>query len=149
MKKVTLLLLAGVLAAMAADFSGTWKLNVAKSKAEGMPMPKEQTTTYTPKGTGYEYTAKGIAATGQPIAGSFTYVEDGAEVKTTGFPNWDSLVVTGGQAMKSTVQLKRGGKVVGTVTRSLSADGKSLMLVGKVTLPDGKTATYNYHYDKQ
>jgi hypothetical protein len=76
-------------------------------------------------------------------------MKDGAEMKTTGFPYWDSLVVTGGQAAKSTVQLKRAGKVIGTVTRTLSADGKGLMLVGKLTLPDGKTATYNYHYDKQ
>jgi len=134
---------------MAADFSRTWKLNTAESKAEGMAMPKEQITTYTPKGSGYEYTAKGTGADGKMISSSFTYVKDGAEVKTTGFPDWDSLAVTGGQAAKSTVQLKRGGKVIGTVTRSLSADGKSLMLNGKVTLPDGKTATYNYHYDKQ
>jgi hypothetical protein len=53
MKRATVLLLAGVLAAMAADFTGTWKLNTAKSKAVGMPMPKEQTTIYTPKGSGY------------------------------------------------------------------------------------------------
>ena len=149
MKKLALLLFAGTLAAMAVDFSGTWKLNTAKSKAEGMAMPKEQTTTYTPKGSGYEYSAKGVSATGEPIKSSFTYVKDGEEVKTTGFPMWDSLTVTGGQGAKSTVQLKRAGKVVGTVTRTVAADGKSLKLVGKVTLPDGKTATYNYHYDKQ
>lgn len=149
MKKVTVLLLAGVLAAMAADFSGTWKLNTAKSKAVGMPMPKEQTTTYTPKGSGYEYVAKGISATGEPVNSKFTYMKDGEEVKTTGFAYWDALTVTGGQAANATVQLKRGGKVVGTVKRTLAADGKSLSLVGSVTLPDGKKATYNYHYDKQ
>lgn len=38
---------------------------------------------------------------------------------------------------------------MGTVTRTLAADGKSLVLNGSVTLPDGKQATYNYHYDKQ
>lgn len=149
MKKVAMLLFAGALAAMAVDFSGTWKLNLAKSKAEGMAMPKEQTTTYTPKGTGYEYSAKGIAATGEPTKSGFTYVKDGAEIKATGFPMWDSLTITGGQAAKSTVQLKRAGKVVGTVSRTIAADGKSLQLAGKLTLPDGKTATYNYHYDKQ
>lgn len=149
MKKITLLLLAGVFAAMAADFSGTWKLNIAKSKAEGMPLPRELTATYTPKGSGYEYTAKGISATGEPIKRGYTYVKDGEEVKTTGTPNWDSLIVKGGQTAKSTVQLKRAGKVVGSVTRTLAADGRSLTLDLKATLPDGKTTTYNYHYDKQ
>jgi hypothetical protein len=149
MRKVTVLLLAGVFAAMAAEFSGTWKLDTAKSKVVGMPMPKEQTTTYTPKGSGYEYTAKGISATGEPVTSGFTYRKDGEEVKTTGFPYWDAITVTGGQAAKTTVQLKRAGKVIGTVTRTLSADGKSLKLDGSLTLPDGKKATYNYHYDKQ
>jgi hypothetical protein len=135
--------------AAAADFTGTWKLNTAKSKYEGLPMPKEQTATYTPKGSGWEYTVKGTSSTGQPIQSSFTYVADGVEAKTTGFPYWDSLVTKNGKEAKSTVQLKREGKVVGMVTRTLSADGKVITLTGKVTLPDGKTATYNAVYDKQ
>ena len=135
--------------AAAVDFTGTWKLNTAKSKYEGLPMPKEQTATYTPKGTGWEYMVNGTSATGQPIHSMFTYVADGVEAKTTGFPYWDAIVTKDGKAAKSTVQLKREGKVVGNVTRVLSADGKMITLDGKVTLPDGKAATYHAVYDKQ
>lgn len=35
-------------------------------------MPKEQTTTYTPKG---------VSATGEPVNSEFTHVKGGAEVK--------------------------------------------------------------------
>jgi hypothetical protein len=143
------MLFATLSVAAAADYSGTWKLNTAKSKYTGIPMPKEQTATYTPKGTGYEYVVKGTSATGQPIQSSFTYVKDGEEAKATGFPYWDSMVIKGGTSNKTTVTLKRAGKNVGTVHRTLSADGKTLTLNGTVTLPDGKKGTYLAVYDKQ
>lgn len=149
MLKLAVLFAATLSVAAAADFTGTWKLNTAKSKYDGIPMPKEQTVTYTPKGTGYEYTANGTAATGQPIHSSFTYVKDGEEIKAIGFPNWDAIVLKGGQSAKSTATFKRAGKNVGSVTRILAADGKSLTLTGSVTLPDGKKATYSAIYDKQ
>lgn len=133
----------------AADFSGTWKLNLAKSKYVGMPAPKEQTVTYTAKGTGWEYAGKGISATGEPIRTSFSYVKDGAPVKATGFPYWDEMVVTNGTAAKTSTILRRQGKDVGTASRTLAADGKSMTVEGKLKLPDGKDATYLSYYEKQ
>lgn len=133
----------------AADFTGTWKLNTAKSKYEGMPAPKEQTVTYTAKGAGYHYEAKGVAADGKPIAASFDYLKDGEEIKATGFPLWDGLVLKNGTSDKSTAELRRGGKAVGTVTRTVAKDGKSMVVAGSATTPDGKKATYHAHYDRQ
>ncbi len=133
----------------AADFTGTWKLNAAKSKAEGMPAPKEQTVTYTPKGAGYEYMAKGVTSTGTPIQASFVYVKDGEKIQTTGFPFWDAIVIKGGTMSRSNVELHRGGKVVGSAYRTLSGDGKIMTISGKFTMPDGKAATYNYVYERQ
>ena len=37
--------------------------------------------------------------------------------------------------------MKRGGKLVGTVTRTISADGKTMTICGKVTTPEGNQAT--------
>lgn len=133
----------------AADFTGTWKLNVAKSKYDGIPAPKEQTVTYTVKGAGYHYEAKGVAADGKPIASSFDYVKDGEEIKATGFPMWDGLVLKNGKSDNSTAELRRGGKTIGTVTRTMAKDGKSLVVAGTATTPDGKKATYHSHYDRQ
>lgn len=135
--------------ASAADFIGTWKLNTAKSKVVGMALPQEQTSTYTAKGSGYENMAMGKSATGEAIHTMFTYVKDGEEMKATGYPYWDAIVIKGGMSSKATAQLKRQGKIVGSAKRTLAADGKSFTLVGKATLPDGKKATYNYLYEKQ
>jgi hypothetical protein len=137
------------LPAISADATGTWKLNTAKSKYTGMPTPKDLTVTYTPEGAGWRYAAKGTTATGEPIQSSFTYLKDGEEIKTTGFPNWDGLVLKNANSNKATGTMKRAGKEVGTLTRTISADGKSMTISGKVTTPEGKPATYLSVYDKQ
>ena len=143
------LMLCAFTAISAADLIGTWKLNTAKSKYEGIPAPREQTVTYTAKGTGWDYSAKGVSATGAPTTATFTFVKDREDAKTTGFPYWDAISIRNSASAKSTATFKRGGKAVGTGTRTVSADGKSMTIVGKVTLPDGKAATYSAVYDKQ
>ena len=137
------------LPAFPADVMGTWKLNTTTSKYTGMPTPKDLTVTYTPEGGGWHYQAKGVSATGEPIDGRFNYTKDGEDIKTTGFPNWDTLVLRNASSNKSTGTLKRDGKPVGTVSRTFSEDGKTMTLRGKVTTPEGKQATYLSVYDKQ
>jgi hypothetical protein len=51
--------------------------------------------------------------------------------------------------IKTTVQLKRKGEVVGSVTRVLQPGGMNMTVSGKLTLPDGKKASYNYVYDRK
>jgi hypothetical protein len=135
--------------AFSADFTGTWKLNAAKSKFNGLPAPKELTVTYAAQGSGWRYTATGVAANGEAINRSFTYVKDGEDIKTTGFSEFDALVLHNGTAAKSTATYKRQGKVVGKATRTLSTDGKTMTIAGEFTLPDGKKATSTSVYDKQ
>jgi len=135
--------------ALSADFTGTWKLNTAKSKFTGISMPKELTVTYAAQGSGWRYSAKGIGPTGEAINRSFTYVKDGEEIKTTGFADFDAIVLQNGNSEKSTATYKRQGKPVGTATRTLSADGKTMTINGEVTLPDGKKATMISVYGKQ
>jgi hypothetical protein len=134
---------------LSADTAGTWKLNTTRSKYDGMPGPKELTVVYTPQGSGWRYEAKGTNAAGEPINSSFTYVKDSEEIKTTGFPAWDAMVLRGANSDKATGTLLRQGKNVGRVTRTISADGKTMTIRGDVTLPDGKKATYSSVYDKQ
>jgi hypothetical protein len=129
--------------------TGTWKLNTAKSKYVGMAMPKDQSVTYTPQGSGWKYEAKGTSAEGQPINSSFVYVKDGADAATTGFPSWDAIVLKNGNADTSTATFKRQGKAVGNARRVISSDGKTMTITGEVTQPDGKKATYTAVYDKQ
>jgi hypothetical protein len=92
-KSLTLALLVLSLTVSAADFIGSWKLNTAKSKYTGAPTPKELTVTFSKQGTGWTYEAKGTGAAGEAINRTYTYVKDGEEAKTTGFPNWDGIVL--------------------------------------------------------
>ena len=147
--KTLSLVLCAATALVAADASGTWKLNTAKSKYTNVPVPKELIVTYTPQGSGWKYSAKGVNAQGEPINSAFTYVKDGEVIKATGFPMWDSLTMKNGNAAKGTATLMRGGKAVGNVTRTISGDGKTMTITGDVTLPDGKKGTYLSIYDKQ
>lgn len=149
MLKSVALALCITVGAFAAHLEGTWKLNTAKSRYTGTPMPKDMTVTYTPQGSGWRYEAKGTSATGEPINASFVYAKDGEEIKVTGFPNWDAMKLTGGSADKSTATFIRQGKVVGSGRRTISSDGKTMTIRGNVTLPDGKKATYVSVYEKQ
>lgn len=133
----------------AADIAGIWKLNPAKSKYTGTTGNKEMTVTYTKQGTGWTYEAKGVSASGEPITRSYTYVKDGEEIKTTGFPNWDGIVLKNAATDKSTSTYMRQGKAVGNGTRTISADGKTMTIRSTVTLPDGKKATLLSVYEKQ
>ena len=146
-KSLILLCTFGLLSA--ADFTGTWKLDTSKSKYEGMPMPKEQTVTITANGKGYDYMAMGTTATGEAIHTMYSYVKDGDEIKVTGAPYWDALVIKHGMEDKTEVELKRGGKKVGDATRVLEKDGKSYTITGKLKMPDGKGASYKAVYAKQ
>lgn len=63
---------------------------------------------------------------------------DGADNKVTGNPNADTMTFKriDTNTAESTFKLK--GKVTATNHRMLSADGKTLTIVSKGTMPDGK-----------
>ena len=148
-KRILLLLSAFAVVAAAVDATGTWKLNTTKSNYTGLPMPKDMTVVYTPQGSGWRYEATGTSATGEPTRSSFTYVKDGEEIRTTGFPMWDGLILNGAATEKAIGTLRRGGKTVGSVTRTISSDGKVMTLRGNVMTPEGKKASYLSVYEKQ
>ncbi len=108
----SLLLTTALAFSAAADgqMNGTWKLNTAKSKYTNMPMPKDLTVTYATEGTGWRYSGQGTSATGEPISPSFTYMKDGEDIKMTGFPFADTLVLRNGNANVSTGTFKRDGE---------------------------------------
>src|ERR1700737_1218876 len=63
---------------------GTWKLNVAKSKYTGTPMPKDMTRSVEADGDSVKYTYLGTAADGSPISYGFTVKYDGKDYPMTG-----------------------------------------------------------------
>lgn len=111
------------LCAIAADnpFTGTWKLDLAKSHFTG------DTFTYTK-------TASGMMHYSDGSANNFDFGIDGKE-----YPTLDGRTTTwthdGDHAWKSVT--KFNGKVLGTAHRELSSDGKTLTVVYTGTRPDG------------
>lgn len=121
-------------AALAADSAvGTWKLNSAKSTFSPGPAPKSQTRTYVESGQGLALTIKTVAADGKESNYTVTYNYDGKPYAATGSPDFDMIAVTRVDASTVTSVQTKAGKAVGTGTRTVSKDGKTLTFSTKFT----------------
>ena len=127
---------------------GVWQLNAAKSTGN-VPMPKSETRTYVAVPGGVTVTWKRVGADGKEsnVTSSFKY--DGKDYKATGTPDFDALSATRVDANTVQSTQKRMGKAVGSTTRSVSADGKTLTLVTKLTTPKGTDVDMTTVYDRQ
>ena len=121
-------------AAWAADDpqTGTWKLNVAKSKFSPGPPPKSQTVTVVPSGKdGVKLTLEAVNAKGEKLNVGYSAGYDGKEYPRT---------ETGAGAVSGqTVTLKRIDSH--TAERIAYLAGKKLTTEQWVISPDGKTRT--------
>ena len=141
---------AAVAAAPAADpVIGTWQLNVAKSKFSPGPAPKSDTRIYAATEQGTAMTWTSVGADGKEVVVKSTFKTDGKDYPMTGVANFDSLSLK--QVDDHTVQStqKKGGKVVGTTTRTVSKDGKVLTLTSKGTSATGVPYDNVMVYDKK
>ena len=143
-------MLAFTTVAMAANpVVGTWQLNLAKSKFSPGPAPKTDTRTYTESADGITMTWKSVAADGKELNVKSTFKTDGKDYPLTGSPNFDTLSLK--QVDSHTVHSiqKKGGKVIGETTRTVSKDGKELTLASKGTSIDGVAYDNVMVYDKK
>lgn len=135
--------------AFAADaVDGTWKLNVAKSKFSGTA-PKSATRVYTESADGTTLDQKIVGADGKDMTMHVTLAYDGKDHTMSGNPDADSGTGKAIDAHTSDFTLKMGGKVVGSVHRVVSADGKTLTVRNKGTHADGKPYDDTLVFDKQ
>lgn len=112
-------------AAQADPHSGTWVLNVAKSKYTPGPPPKEQSSVYTVDSKSVKVATKGTSADGKPTTTDFTAAFDGKDHPVKGNPDWDATAVRRIDSHTIEFTRKRGGKVVQTATSVVSKDGKT------------------------
>ena len=117
--------------ALAADnWLGTWKLNVAKSKFVPGPPPQSMTIKFEPAADGaITLTADGVDGEGKATHLEYAAKFDGTEVPWTGNPNADSAAPRRLDANRYENVWKKDGKVVVTVTATVSADGKTLTVI--------------------
>jgi hypothetical protein len=101
-------------------FTGTWKLNLAKSKFNPGPPFKSFTITFKPDGTRH---LDLIGADGQPLKASLPW-SDGKEVPVTGMDNAIATSKIQGRTFHDV--WKQNGKVIEDVHGVVSSDGKTL-----------------------
>ncbi|MEO7135466.1 MAG: hypothetical protein ABI024_14745, partial [Vicinamibacterales bacterium] len=105
--------------------SGTWVLNVNKSKYTPGPPPKEQSSLYAVDGQSLTVSTKGTSADGTPLTTDFTAMLDGKDHLVKGNPDWDHVSVRRVDSHTLEFTRKQAGKVVQTSTSVVSKDGKT------------------------
>ncbi len=127
---------------------GTWQLNVSKSTYTPGPAPKSQTRTYSQSAQGIAVTIKTVGADGKETTVQSTYQLDGKDYPVTG-TDYDSLSAKQVDSNTANFTLKKAGKAVGTIRRTVSKDGKTLTLKSKRTTPKAEKSESVTVFDKQ
>jgi hypothetical protein len=155
MRKLLVLLFAlGFAGVLYADgpFTGTWKLNVAKSKfASGRPAPKEETVTVTENTKTRDVTVNGIDMSGKSSTTHFTYpIRGGPVTFLDGGPtdgSTQSVRRVGAKTFRETTT--KDGKKVESESITVSPDGNTMRIAAEGTPPDGKPFSSVTVFDKQ
>ena len=145
----TLTVCLAAVAVFAADaFTGTWKLNEAKSKL-GAGTTKNTTVTYEVTGDTVKVTLDGVSADGKATHDEWTGKYDGKDYPVTGNPMTDTRAYKKINDHTLEATGKKGDKVVLTAKITVSADGKTRTVVSTQTTADGKKVTSTALYEKQ
>ncbi len=138
-------------AASAADvYTGTWKLNVAKSTYSPGPAPKAVTVVFAEKGADLALTATGTDSAGKPTSTKYTFpMKGGPIVYTEGAPASGATVAIkrpNANTIDSTSTLN--GKTLTSASTVMAADGKSFTRTVKGTNAEGKPVSNTEVYEK-
>jgi hypothetical protein len=128
---------------------GTWKLNLEKSKYAADRAPKSMTRTYSASAGGTAMSVTGVAADGSAISQNATLTYDGKDCAFTGSDMFDTLSLQRINGTTVKADLKKGGKVVGHTTRTISGKGKVLTLSSSYKSAKGGTIHEVSVFDKQ
>lgn len=129
-------------------FTGTWKLNEAKSKLSA-GMNKNTTVTYEVSGDSVKITLDGVGADGKATHDEWTGKYDGKDYPVTGNSMTDTRAYKKVNEHTLEATGKKDGKVVLTAKITVSADGKTRTVAVTQTGADGKKSTGTAVYDKQ
>jgi len=114
-----------VVTSAADQLSGTWKVNAEKSKYSPGPPPKSVTVVVESDENNYKVDATGTDSDGKPIHVQYSAKFDGKDYPVTGIPNADTVSVKRIDANTVEAVQKKDGKVVMTITSTVSKDGKT------------------------
>jgi hypothetical protein len=139
----------GAAVCLAADaFTGTWKLNEAKSKLSP-GMPKNTSVVYEDAGENVKVTVEGVDADGKATHNEWTGKFDGKDYPVTGDATSDARSYKKVNDHTLTFAGKKGGKVTLSGRIVVSADGKTRTVTVSGTDTKGNKVSGTAVYDKQ
>jgi hypothetical protein len=106
-------------------FSGTWKLNLAKSKLPP-PLPRSQTVRIKAGSRSIRIREEVVDEKGQRLTVTVNARFDGKDYPVTGTPFADAVAYQRVDSHTLKGAVKKAGKVVTSETATISADGKTL-----------------------
>lgn len=136
-------------APQADPFSGTWTLNVAKSKYDPGPAPKVGSVTFTTVGKTVKAVITGVTGTGEKVLWEYSAAMDGKDHPLTGTADGDTIALKpiNANSVETTYKLK--GKVTLVNVRTVSADGKTLTVTTKGTNAQGQKVNNLQVFEKK
>ena len=147
---LAVLVVTGEALTQAADpVEGTWELNLAKSSFSPGPAPRSETRIYVASGSDLKLTLKGIDSDGKPTSIQASYSLDGREHPIVGSADADSQSIKRVDALSTEGTLEKSGKVVQTVRRSITKDGKTMTITFKGQNAQGQTINNVMVFDKR
>ena len=129
--------------------NGSWKLNLAKSKASGPAPFKSATLTVHPVGPATMTMIESVGADGATLNWMYTGSYDGRDVPITGNPAFDTAARKSINATTTETTYKKGGKVVSVNANVLSADGKTLTVTTKGMDAQGRPVNSVLVFERQ
>jgi hypothetical protein len=148
----TIAVAGGASLAAAADSDpvvGTWQLNVPKSTFSAGPALKDQTRTYSQSGDKITLVMTTVGPDGKEVTTHTTYQLNGKDFPVTGTPDYDSLSAKRINSNTAEFSLKKAGKEIGTTSRTVSKDGKTLTAKSKITTASGQKTESTMVFDKK
>ena len=147
-----LLMIGNAVMAVGADADpvvGTWKLNLPKSTFGGVPAYKSQTRIYSRTSGDLTLKMTTVSSEGKETTTQATYKLNGQDYPSMGNPDFDSL--SGMQIDPNTVEftLKRAGKPIGKIRRTVSGNGQTLTINFVLTNASGVQTSALTVFDKQ
>lgn len=136
------------LLAAESPFSGTWSLNLEKSKLTP-PYPKGETVRVEADDKGIKITDDITDSQGQTTKLSYDAKFDGKDSPATGNPVFDSISFQRVNSNTLRAEGKKAGEVVADYTIVVSEDGKTTTVTFTETGPEGKPIKGSAVYDKQ
>ena len=128
--------------------AGTWKLNVAKSSFAQYPAPTSATRIYTVTTEGTRLVIEEEFADGRKTRVDTQITYDGKPHAVTN-RDYDSIASRRINSNETLADLLLNGKVIGSLRREVSPDGKTMKINYLIHKPDGTTVSSVAVYERQ